>query len=343
MPDIDRRGFLKFAGITLASTVLKPMPPEIAGLGKPIGLGRITEWRAWAYSDPKPDAVQQRSLSRDTVLAIYDSVSTVGLMRHNSVWNLTRYGWIWSSYVQPVENQLNPVIRQVPKEGFWAQVSVPYTEMRSKPDDEAHRLYRLYYSSVHWVVDYDVDAMGRALYQLKCDQVPSRPEYVRAEGLRMILPEEMTPISPTVENKRIEVNLEEEMLYAYEDDRLAFKTRCATGAAYTIEGLGLQNFVTPYGQHAVVRKRPSRHMVGFVGRPDGYDLPGVPFCTYFTTEGAAVHGAYWHNDFGRQRSHGCVNVTADAAKWVYRWSMPSAPYEDVVLEVKHGGTPIVVT
>jgi hypothetical protein len=84
-------------------------------------------------------------------------------------------------------------------------------------------------------------------------------------------------------------------------------------------------------------------MMGFLGRPDAYDLPGVPFCTYFTTSGAAIHGAYWHNDFGHPRSHGCVNVPADVAKWVYRWSMPVAAYEEKVLEVTEGGTPIIVT
>jgi len=68
----------------------------------------------------------------------------------------------------------------------------------------------------------------------------------------------------------------------------------------------------------------------------------VPFCTYFTTAGAAVHGAYWHNDFGHPRSHGCVNVLPKAAQWVYRWTMPAAAYEDALLEVNSGGSPVIV-
>jgi lipoprotein-anchoring transpeptidase ErfK/SrfK len=152
----------------------------------------------------------------------------------------------------------------------------------------------------------------------------------------------MTPISPYVKDKRIEVSLEDQAIKAYEDGTLVYSARCATGTSFTIEGLGYVNFGTPYGEHSVVRKRPSRHMSGFIGRPDAYDLPGVPFCTYFTQDGAAVHGAYWHNDFGHPRSHGCVNVLAEVAKWVYRWSQPVAPYADPLLEVKQGGTPIVV-
>jgi lipoprotein-anchoring transpeptidase ErfK/SrfK len=187
------------------------------------------------------------------------------------------------------------------------------------------------------------DANGDAWYQLQDDQYTGVKEYVRAEGLRRITPDEMTPLSLTVEDKRIEVSLKDQMVYAYENNVLVFSARCATGTSFTIEGMGYVNFTTPIGEHTVVRKRPSRHMMGFLGRPDAYDLPGVPFCTYFTREGAAVHGAYWHNDFGHPRSHGCVNVPADVAKWVYRWSMPTAAYEERLLEVKEGGTPIIVT
>ena len=30
----------------------------------------------------------------------------------------------------------------------------------------------------------------------------------------------------------------------------------------------------------------------------------------------------WHNDFGRPRSHGCINLTPQSAKWLYRWTTP---------------------
>ena len=130
------------------------------------------------------------------------------------------------------------------------------------------------------------------------------------QGCAAFLPSEFTPISPLAKDKRIEVSLKDQKLYAYEGDTLVYTARCATGARFTIEDVGLVDFTTPIGEHTVVRKRPSRHMHGFEGRADAYDLPGVPFCTYFTQSGAAVHGAYWHNDFGHPRSHGCVNVLA---------------------------------
>ncbi len=339
---LNRRDFLKLSGVALSAAVFKPPEPETQK-PRPIGLGRVTEWRIWAYNSARPGARQELALARDDVLDIYAKLDTEGLMAHNPTWYLTKYGWVYSSWVQPVKRQLNPVEQYVPESGFWAQVTVPYVEMRAAPNDRAYRLYRLYYSSVHLVIDRVVDAAGDVWYQLRDDEYPGLKEYVRAEGLRRISPSEFLPISPLVKDKRIEISLTDQRLYAFEEDTLVFTARCATGTRFTIEDIGLADFTTPIGDHTVVRKRPSRHMHGFEGRTDAYDLPGVPFCTYFTQSGAAVHGAYWHNDFGHPRSHGCVNVLAEDAQWVYRWSMPAADYEQDLLIVDKGGTPIIVS
>ena len=58
---------------------------------------------------------------------------------------------------------------------------------------------------------------------------------------------------------------------------------------------------------------------------DVYDLPGVPWTMYFTYDGAAIHGAYWHNDFGAQHSHGCVNLPPDKAEQLYDWTPLGTP------------------
>lgn len=342
MKTLNRRDFLKLSGAALSTTLFKPPDPETQK-PQPLGLGRVTEWRIWAYDQALPGARKEYALTRDDVLEIYDQINTEGLLAHNPTWYLTRYGWAYSSWVQPVKREPNLVEERVSRNGFWAQVTVPYVEMRNAPNDKAYRLYRLYYSSVHLVIDRIVDEQGDVWYQLKDDEYPSVKEYVRAEGLRRILPSELAPISPRAKDKHIEISLKDQKLYAYEGESLVYTARCATGARFTIEDLGLVDFTTPLGEHTVVRKRPSRHMSGFRGRADEYDLPGVPFCTYFTEPGVAVHGAYWHNDFGHPRSHGCVNVLAPDAQWVYRWSMPVAEYDEALLVVEEGGTPVVVS
>lgn len=340
MTDLNRRDFLKLGGAVLTTALLRPPPDDDPRFT--LGLGRVTEWRIWAYADPRPGARQLHALARDEVIELLDAKYTEGLMAHNAQWFLTKYGWVYSSWVQPVARRLHAPVKHVTGDGFWAEVTVPYVEMRAAPRDAAPRLYRLYYSSVHRVIGSVRDPNGDYWYQLWDDQFESRVEFVRAHALRPIDPAEMTPISPNARDKRLEVSLKDQRLYAYEGDRLVYSARCATGAAFTIEGVGMVDFTTPTGEHTVVRKRPSRHMLGFIGRADEYDLPGVPFCTYFTEPGAAVHGAYWHNDFGRQRSHGCVNVLAEDAKWVYRWSMPVADYAEPLLLVEEGGTPVIV-
>ena len=62
----------------------------------------------------------------------------------------------------------------------------------------------------------------------------------------------------------------------------------------------------------VYEKLPSDLMTG-----PGYYLPNVPYVMYFTSEGYAIRGTYWHHNFGRPMSHGCVNLPTPAAQWMY--------------------------
>lgn len=55
-----------------------------------------------------------------------------------------------------------------------------------------------------------------------------------------------------------------------------------------------------------------------------YDLPNVPNVMYFY-QGYSIHGAYWHNNFGYQMSHGCVNAPLAAAEWLYNWASIGTP------------------
>ena len=71
----------------------------------------------------------------------------------------------------------------------------------------------------------------------------------------------------------------------------------------------------------IFKKTPSRYMQGpLPGITDQYyDLPGVPWNLYFTSGGAVIHGAYWHDKFGQPWSHGCVNVPLAEAQKLYKW------------------------
>jgi lipoprotein-anchoring transpeptidase ErfK/SrfK len=61
---------------------------------------------------------------------------------------------------------------------------------------------------------------------------------------------------------------------------------------------------------------------------NAYELPGVPWVTFFAQHGVAFHGTYWHMNFGTVMSHGCVNMRTDDALWLYRWTVPVIKIED---------------
>jgi hypothetical protein len=74
-----------------------------------------------------------------------------------------------------------------------------------------------------------------------------------------------------------------------------------------------------------------------------YDLPGVPWVSFFTSTGVAFHGTYWHNDYGRPRSNGCVNLRSEDSKFIYRWTTPVVPPETDYLHLPGQGTTVRVT
>jgi lipoprotein-anchoring transpeptidase ErfK/SrfK len=146
--------------------------------------------------------------------------------------------------------------------------------------------------------------------------------------------EDVTPLSPDVPpaDKRLEVRLNDQLVIAYEGSQQVQMMRCSAGTA------AYRGYLTPTGRFSTDYKRPSRHMVNSrLASAFSYDLPGVPWICYITEEGIAFHGAYWHNDFGRPRSHGCINLLAEHAKWIYRWTMPQVPFEEQRID-KRGGT-----
>lgn len=114
--------------------------------------------------------------------------------------------------------------------------------------------------------------------------------------------------------KRIEVDLSEQMLYAFHNDTLFTEMEVSTGRMMSS---------TPIGTFTIFRKTPSRYMQGPLPElmdEQVYDLPGVPWNLYFTPDGSVIHGTYWHDNFGTKYSHGCVNTHPEDGKKLYDWA-----------------------
>jgi lipoprotein-anchoring transpeptidase ErfK/SrfK len=258
-----------------------------------------------------------RVARQDEVLRLRGQVAGDAVMPHNTIWYQTDDGYAYSSWIQPVEDIKNPPVPERAADKFWGEITVPFSDSRTAPDPNARRSMRLYYTAVFRIIEAVVGKDGQWWYRLQDGITYSPGPYVLAAHIRRIDPSEMTPISPDVSNKRIEVNLKDQTITAYENDHPILTSRVSSG-------FGIHR--TPSGEHTVLFKSPASRMTGGVGS-DYYDLPGVPFPTFFTWSGVAIHGTYWHNDFGRQRSHGCVNVPSPVARWFWRWTVPSAPYD----------------
>jgi lipoprotein-anchoring transpeptidase ErfK/SrfK len=129
------------------------------------------------------------------------------------------------------------------------------------------------------------------------------------------------PAWATAGRKWIDVSILHQSLVAYEGMKPVYVTLVSTGA----DGLGdpKKTHSTIQGAFLIHTKHLSVTMdddkIG-----DEFDFRDVPFVQYFT-EGFALHGAYWHDDFGTPRSHGCVNLSPRDAAWLFNWTTPEVP------------------
>jgi len=144
--------------------------------------------------------------------------------------------------------------------------------------------------------------------------------------------------SPT--ERWIEVDLSEQKIKAWDGDTLFLESLVSTGLPW---------WPTPTGEYRIWSKVRATKMEGGTGRYY-YNLPNVPYVMFFENDkvpgwrGFSLHGTYWHNDFGRVHSHGCVNLPTPVAKQLYYWVSPELPEgkSSVYAAGENGGARIVI-
>ena len=119
-------------------------------------------------------------------------------------------------------------------------------------------------------------------------------------------------------SKEIVVSISTESLWAYEDGQMVLSTYVSTGVGDVPET------VTPLGYHQILSKYDLQTMEGTISETY-YRVPDVPWVMYFDDLGNALHGTYWHSNFGTPMSHGCVNLPLDVAEWMYGWAPIGTP------------------
>ena len=349
--ELSRRGFIKLLGVGICSIGLNSQPlirnlvefPAHDRLGRVCIIGKV-EIKAAPYEGSQTVGV----LYEDAVIPWFREVvaKEPNYNYFNQKWIETNDGFVFAPFIQPVKNVPNqPIDKLLPMqmgEGMWAEVTVPYADValvfgpssnswvRARIDSGLP--LRVYYHQVYYIDQIKAGDDGKVYYR-------ANPNYyggvdmlwVPAEAMRPIKPEELTPINPEAEDKKIVVDVNKQIVSCYEGKNEIYYCRVSTG--YYDRSNGTEGkWATPLGSFITSRKFISLQMSGGAsGAP--YDLPGIGWVSVFATGGVAIHATVWHNDFGTPKSHGCVNTLPEDAKWIFLWGLPIVPYDPGTLDV----------
>jgi hypothetical protein len=295
--------------------------------------GRMTFSGVGLYDQPSFKARKLHAFGRDEVVGITDEVDGDEGNPYNNKWfQVDGDGYTYSGWVQPVETVYQQPQFDIPAVGRLGEITVPFSITRLQPSIWSHNGYRAYFGTTHWVTGASVNRYEKSIWYEIYDSELQVSFYVPSTDMRLVPNDELTLLSPDVpaSSKHIFVDTATQSVTAFEGDAAVLTARCSSG------GKGTK---TPLGDFLTFHKGPTIHMTndGAAGAGVGYDLPGVPWVSFFTSTGVSFHGTYWHNDYGKPRSHGCVNLRPQDAKFIYRWTSPVVPVDIPYLyEPGHG-------
>ena len=354
--NFSRRDFLKLAGVGLGAMAFNPFNfPELEALYIPKRLpqfpaseiiGRVVDSAIDLRNYPTNDPNLNTSIAKlpaDTLVewgreVIGDVIGGLSNQRYIE----TPQGYIYGSVVQPTRNLPNTPITEMPggQPGFWAEVTVPFIDLAhegviASPWLQDHILYnfppRLYYGQVVWI-DQVRQNNGFVEYRWNEDAgghgygYGGYGEFFWGDGagFKVLTEEDVAPISPDIDpdEKTISVDLDYQTLSCLEAGNEVFFCRISSGQNYDpVSGQISDEYATPAGSLITHWKIISKNMTAGTAQA-GYSTPAVPWNTFVSGDGVAIHGAFWHNAFGEKRSHGCINVSPEDAKWIFRWTTP---------------------
>jgi hypothetical protein len=352
--NFSRRDFLKVAGVGLGALAFRPFkietyyeklytPKRLAQFPDSEIIGRVVD-DTDVRSRPNNDPLLNTSIGiigADTCIPWGREVIGNVVALTNQKYLETAQGYIWSSRVQPTRNLPNTPITEMPagQTGFWAEVTVPYIDLALegtvaspwlKSKQEYNFPPRVYYGQVIWI---DQIRQGNGFVEYRWNEDANGHGYgygaygeffwLDGAGVKILTDTDVAPISPDIDpnEKKIVANVFYQTLSCFEGNNEVFFCRIASGQKFDSKGAISEELATPVGDMSAWWKIISKNMTAGNAQA-GYSTPAVPWCTFISGEGVAIHGAFWHNDFGERRSHGCINVKPEDAKWIFRWTAP---------------------
>jgi hypothetical protein len=350
----SRREFLKKVTGGLAVMAMTPPKKWLAQVSFPQEerLGRVTIGMAEVKAKPDADSPTIAKVYEDAVVPWLREVVGRWPYRRNQRWVETPQGYIWTPYLQPVRNISNTPINTLPEtglgQGMWAEVTQPYVDLSlanppaRSPWLKEDQTPRLYSSQVVWIDQIKKGDDDQTWYRVNERYGYGDIFWAKAEAFRSLTNKDVAPIHPEVANKRIVVNIAYQTISCFEGKKEIYFALVSTGIREDMNGNISPQWETPLGNWPIWRKVISVHMSGG-STGGGYDLPGVSWVSLFEANGVAIHSTFWHNNFGEQMSHGCVNAAPEDAKWIFRWANPIVPNDPGDLTVgMPGGTSVEV-
>lgn len=138
---------------------------------------------------------------------------------------------------------------------------------------------------------------------------PEDPMWVHSSLIRRVAPIQYQ--GDKYKGRWVDVNIGQQVVTAYENGNPVKVTLASTGKAPNLTEIGVWK---------IYWRLPKQDMKGgSKASADDYDLKDVPFPQYFHISGEALHGTFWHDDFGHPHSHGCVNLSTPMSEWFYGW------------------------
>lgn len=356
--NLSRRDFLKLTAMGVGALALRPIRnPSLLQFSDAEKLGRITVGKMDLKARPDENSQTIGALYEDALIPWLREVIGPQPGRINQRWIETTDGYVWGGYVQPVFNKPNIPESDLPQHpnlgaGMWVEVTVPYADLiLENPPARAPWLQyqlsinlppRFYYGQIIWVDQIRTDENGLVWYRLSEKYGSGDIFWGRAEAFRPLSPENISPINPDVEDKRIEVNIWYQTLSCFEGNKEVYFARISSGALFDAWGNPVDEWSTPIGESPIWRKGISLPLSGGSASA-GWSLPAVGWISLFVGTGVAIHSTFWHNNYGEPSSRGCVNASPEDAKWIFRWSNPIVQYDpgDVTVEWP-GGTNVLV-
>jgi hypothetical protein len=333
---ISRRDFLKLSSASLLGFItFRFLPGQAVTVATP-EQGRVVCPRLFVRDSPGFYGGIVNTLTRDNILDIREKVFGGVDGDYNRTWyRIGNSSFVYSGWVQPVDSKENPTVREIPEAGVLGEITIPNADSFWGINRNPYPGPRLYYGTTHWITARVEDQRDGSLWYKVYDDLYDSHFYTRPEWVHVFTPEEISPISQNVpgHEKHIEIHLNLQMLVAFEWNVPVHAARVSTGQ---------KNYETPTGWFRTFHKRATYHMTGGADEFSVFDLPGVPWDSYITETGIAIHGTYWHNDFGHTHSHGCINLAPEDAKWIYRWTLPTVAVNERFLLEPGSGTRVLI-